>query len=54
MCDSYSYSVIVIDKPIGLAGTVLPQHQYLCHIYVPYITKMKDLKTIVRVTWTLT
>ena len=22
----------------------IPQHQYLCHIYVPYITKIKDLK----------
>ena len=26
----------------------IPQHQYLCHIYVPYITKIKDLKLYIR------
>ena len=24
----------------------IPQHQYLCHMYVPYITKIKDLKLL--------
>ena len=24
----------------------IPQHQYLCHIYVPYTTKIKDLKLL--------
>ena len=33
-------SVIVIGKPIGLDTWV----QYSWHIYVPYITNIKDLK----------
>ena len=40
-------SVIVIDKPIGLGGTIIvPVSQYSCNIYVPYITKINDLKPI--------
>ena len=43
----YKLSVIVIDKPIGLGGTISTcKSIYSCHIYVPYITKIKDLKLL--------
>ena len=45
VANMYKLSVIVIDKPIGLGGTsFIPLDQYLCHIYEPYITTIKDLK----------
>ena len=37
-----SVIVIVIDKLIGLSGTVKTWGQYSCHFYVPYITKIND------------
>ena len=32
----------------------IPEHQYLCHIYVPYITKIKDLKFSITASYLVT